>query len=303
MVREKELQLFKDINNLRQKTDPDSVYFVLNSASQKVNQIWVTNNKNIPKKVELSGVISAQDLISIQSGNQIRLSTIDGKLQVNPIVSPNSSLDVSITSTQLQLQLSATLLTKINDALQVGDNISDLINDAGYITNADLPNATSIKREEFEYIGSQIFTLSNDYYQVFSVEVQGQGSLSLSQYNLIAPNQVEILDTLNINDYLVILYGEDLQTTAIPYYTQAQIDVLVVAQNRIFNEVPYGNMDGINATFTSEFNFIPETLAVFLNGILQKIISDYNTSGNTVINLVNAPASIENLVINYTKQP
>jgi hypothetical protein len=224
---------------------PNSIYYILPVNSTAV-VVYVTDVSGIPIKViDLTGGIGniasvtgtgvtgtssnpridISSFVSAQIDNRIQLSILDGKLQVNPITSPNSSISVSATSTELQLQLSASILSQINSALQSGDNISQLTNDVGYVTATGLPNSTSILREEFEYLGgAQNFTLLNNYYQVFSVEVQGQGALSLSQYNLIAPNTIQILDTLSVGDYVVILYGRDLIISAAPYYTQAQID-------------------------------------------------------------------------------
>ena len=67
------------------------------------------------------------------------------------------------------------------------------------------------------------------------------------------------------------------------------------------NEIPIGLFDGVNATFTSLNGFVPETLTVFLNGILQKIIFDYNTIGDSTIVLNHSPSVNENLTINYFK--
>jgi hypothetical protein len=167
-------------------------------------------------------------------------------------------------------------------------------------------NTTSIKRQEFQYTGgSQIFTLIDNYYQVFSVDVQGQGALSLSQYNLISPNKVEILDILNINDYVVILYGKDLLTPDAPYYTQAEIDSLIgsisTQNSRVSNETPSGVLNGVNTNYTSLYSFIPETVEVFLNGIFQKRVEDYQTVGTNTIVMTTSPLSTETILINYIK--
>lgn len=69
----------------------------------------------------------------------------------------------------------------------------------------------------------------------------------------------------------------------------------------VLNEVPSGALNGSNATFTSAFNFVPESVEVFINGLKQTIINDYNTSGNTIIVLTFSPASTENIIINYKK--
>lgn len=69
----------------------------------------------------------------------------------------------------------------------------------------------------------------------------------------------------------------------------------------VHNEVPIGVRDGVNVTFTSVFNFIPESLQVFINGIKQTIINDYQTIGTNIIVLNNSISEIENFNINYTK--
>ncbi len=92
-----------------------------------------------------------------------------------------------------------------------------------------------------------------------------------------------------------------------------QREVVVIAQRfgtvniirgdgvRVFGEVPSGVMNGSNATFVTAYNFVPESVQVFLNGLLQKIVSDYSTSGSTVIMLVSAPQAGENILVNYLK--
>lgn len=235
---------------------PNSVYYLLDQLTGKV-KTYITDKSGIPiPLIDLSGgagninsvtgtgvtgtpsnpKIDIETFISSQLGNQVYLSLSDDKLQVNPITSPNTSIEVNSTNSELQIQLSAAITSQINSALQPGNNISQLTNDAGYVTTTGLPNSTSILREEFEYVGGvQNFTLLNSYYQVFSVEVQGQGALSQSQYTLLSPNIVQITDTLSIGDYVVILYGRDLIISAVPYYTQSQIDnKLQVVENLNF---------------------------------------------------------------------
>lgn len=86
---------------------------------------------------------------------------------------------------------------------------------------------TTLLTQEFTYTdGPQVFILFHKYYKVYSVEVQGQGSLSKTQYKLLAPNRVEILDKLDQNDYVTVTYGTVEITNLTPYYTQAQIDTM-----------------------------------------------------------------------------
>lgn len=69
----------------------------------------------------------------------------------------------------------------------------------------------------------------------------------------------------------------------------------------IINEVPNGLVNGSNATFTTNFNFVSGSVQFFLNGSLQKIIDDYQVIGNDTILLNISPMSGENLLINYIK--
>lgn len=74
-----------------------------------------------------------------------------------------------------------------------------------YATSSQL---TSLVKEEFTYVsGLQTFTLANNFKEIFSISVQGQGSLHSSQYSITTPNKFTILDTLEANDYIIILYN------------------------------------------------------------------------------------------------
>lgn len=70
----------------------------------------------------------------------------------------------------------------------------------------------------------------------------------------------------------------------------------------VTGEIPSGLINGINTTFNSAFNFKPESVEVFINGLKQKIIDDYNTSGTSVITLNFSPDVGEKITINYIKQ-
>jgi hypothetical protein len=158
--------------------------------------------------------------------------------------------------TTLSIQTKRPLKTVNGESLEGSGNIvvgssvtktSDLINDgedntSTYVETDELgavafsndyndldnlpPTSTSstLIREEFVFSGSQTFTLANNYAQIYSVEVQGQGALSTSQYTLVSPNQVTINDNLDSGDYVVIIYSDET-LGVIPYYTQAQTDL------------------------------------------------------------------------------
>ena len=185
-------------------------------------------------------------------------------------------------------------------------DLSDFTNTSGnpFITLQDLPNISTLLREEFVFSGSQTFTLANNYAQVYSIEVQGQGALSTSQYNLIAPNQITINDALDSGDYIVIIYS-DASAGVVPYYTQGQTDSLILANSvsnkYIKNETPLGAIDGINAIFTTQFSLEANSEDVFVNGQKQIKPSDYNISGQT-ITFTFSPNIDEIITINYIKQ-
>lgn len=67
----------------------------------------------------------------------------------------------------------------------------------------------------------------------------------------------------------------------------------------IFNETPAGLINGSNATFTSQSNFVPESVVVMVNGINQRRVTDFNTSGNNSIILADSPGVGESVRINY----
>lgn len=79
------------------------------------------------------------------------------------------------------------------------------------------------------------------------------------------------------------------------------INGAVAKSDFVYNETPSGMVNGINATFTSENNFVPGKVEVYVNGVLQKIIEDYQTIGNNTITLTNAPFYGENISLNYIK--
>lgn len=173
--------------------------------------------------------------------------------------------------TTLSIQTKRPLKTVNGESLEGSGNItvgssitntSELINDGAdgtstYVETDELgavafsndyndlnnkPSVATLLREEFVFSGDQTFTLANNYAQLYSVEVQGQGALSTSQYTLVAPNQVTINDTLDAGDYVVIIYS-DASAGVVPYYTQAQTDALLSSKlNEDFSSLPTASL-------------------------------------------------------------
>lgn len=107
---------FYAISNISQAIEKDALYAVKGNADSTF-KLYVT------------------DL----DGNLVPLLA-NGSGGIVDIISSNNT--ISITGTTIKdLTISSTLQAIINSALQSGDNISELINDAGYITIADVPTS------------------------------------------------------------------------------------------------------------------------------------------------------------------
>lgn len=73
--------------------------------------------------------------------------------------------------------------------------------------------------------------------------------------------------------------------------------------NFIVGEIPSGIINGSNATFTSVSPFQSGTLAVYLNGMRQGEMVDYNIISNDTFRfIVTSPSPGEILTIDYIKQ-
>lgn len=70
---------------------------------------------------------------------------------------------------------------------------------------------------------------------------------------------------------------------------------------QVVGETPGGAVNGVNATFTTAFAFVPESVAVFMNGMMQKKIDEFNTSGSNTILLTFSPATGETILVNYLR--
>jgi hypothetical protein len=115
------------------------------------------------------------------------------------------------------------------DVLVSGTNIKTL-NGGSLLGAGDIVivggNSTSVgtRYETTWTSGSQQFTTPTDYFNVLSVFVNGI-SLKSTQYSLQGSNKVTILNTLNANDYVVIIYGSTVALVAEP--TQITITTAV----------------------------------------------------------------------------
>lgn len=157
---EKPLHIYKDLNSLRSPTLEDSVYFVLNSQTQKVFQIWVTDNKNAPKQVDL-GSVQGQGLISSDLGNNLRAG-LDGKLYVPP--SLNSTQE--ITKISAEPIPSYTPIAIYNNLAYKFDNLNPLHQFAflGFSTNGTTAGQNCIIQQTGELALSNWGLVQNTQY-------------------------------------------------------------------------------------------------------------------------------------------
>lgn len=72
-------------------------------------------------------------------------------------------------------------------------------------------------------------------------------------------------------------------------------------RGQVFGVVPSGLIDGSNATFTTPHSFVPETVQVFRNGLLQYNPTHFTTTSTTTINLNFSPIIGDILTVNYTR--
>jgi hypothetical protein len=159
-MQEEEVKHYK-VKSLPTRLRPNSVYYV-KATSQSSVKTYITDQGGFPyplidlNTLSIGGIVNSltgtgvtgtpnnptvniSTFNSSQLGNLIQISSSDGKLFVKPITSPDGSIDISSTSSSLELQLGTSLQNKIQTALQPGDNISELNNNVGYITLADIP--------------------------------------------------------------------------------------------------------------------------------------------------------------------
>src|SRR5215475_2781610 len=65
-------------------------------------------------------------------------------------------------------------------------------------------------------------------------------------------------------------------------------------------EIPFGLIDGLNNAYTSAAVYVPDSLAVFLNGLRQRRGDDYQETGTNSFSFLNAPITGDSLSIDYT---
>lgn len=68
---------------------------------------------------------------------------------------------------------------------------------------------------------------------------------------------------------------------------------------RVYGETPAGAVNGSNVTFTAAEEFVPGSVAVFVNGLRQKPTTHYTTPTGTTVVFADAPLTGDLLLIDY----
>ena len=111
--------------------------------------------------------------------------------------------------------------------------------------------------------------------------MQGQGALSISQYNVLS-SSVQILDQLQNNDYITVLYT-NATTGFQPYYSQAQVDVLVNNKELLSNKSTSTSLGTSDTLYPTQ-----NAVKTYVDGKKEKVIF-YNRSQWTFPNVAAAP--------------
>ena len=75
----------------------------------------------------------------------------------------------------------------------------------------------------------------------------------------------------------------------------------LINNSAIWGETPNGVINGSNAIYTTVNNFVPGSIELFVNGLRQRLITDFNTFGTTILILNDSPTSGDSLRVNYIK--
>lgn len=68
------------------------------------------------------------------------------------------------------------------------------------------------------------------------------------------------------------------------------------------NEIPSGEIDGVNRYFTLAHEYEPNSLLITLNGLKLKINSDYIELGSNLIMMLEPPQEGDELIVDYIRK-
>ena len=130
-----------------------------------------------------------------------------------------------------------------------------------------------------------------------TADVQGVALTAQSSETLLAAQPSEIALNLQAQEVALNLQPSEVVLNAL---TGATINNYG-SSDIVVGEIPNGTINGSNATFTTDYDFVPESVLVFRNGLAQYNPTHYTTTGTTTINLNFSPIVGDVLTVNYTK--
>jgi hypothetical protein len=110
-------------------------------------------------------------------------------------------------------------------------------------------------------------------------------------FDLIAGSPVTIDELLNLS-----LASQTSTQAAFENAVQSAL-----SGSGFVTEQPSGQINGSNAVFATAHAFIPESVKVYLNGLRQKTPDEFQTNGNSQIQLTVSPIPGETLQVDYLR--
>ena len=132
----------------------------LKTAGENTFSLYVTDLQGVPHSLNLPATTGVQQIINT-----------DGALQV-------------VGSTNVVINLEPAILASINSALQVGDNISELTNDVGYITDLEEKVVNEIPTGVLNGVNSTFTTQFGVKPDSEEVYVNGNRQKKTDDYNI-----------------------------------------------------------------------------------------------------------------------
>lgn len=124
-------------------------------------------------------------------------------------------------------------------------------------------------------------------------------TLSSVKESLVAISVEESLVVTSVEESLVVASIEEVITTVEIVGVGPQGSSSGTSEMQA--ETPSGVVNGANATFVSTYAFVPESVAVYVNGLLQRKVTDYNTSGSNTILFSSSPLALDAIFITYLR--
>lgn len=120
----------------------------------------------------------------------------------------------------------------------------------------------------------------------------------MSEYvQIIVENPPAIVEEI-INDGDTVTIAVDTPAQVVDVIIQNVITQLI-SNDTIFGEVLTGPINNSNATFTTAYNFIAGKIAVYVNGLLQKNVTHFQSVGNDMIIFMDSPQTGDILEADY----